>query len=99
MTKHRTKLNVRNVGEYLEQITKNTSNDTIIKFKSRAANFYKKAGGIKNMRKALYLYNEAHDLQCKIRGELHPRSYDILRKISECDKLLIKLVENNKKKD
>lgn len=91
MTKHNTQLNVYNVDVYLDQINKYTSKDTELKFKMRAANFYKKLGGIKYLRRAIELYDEAHDIECLIRGHQQPRAYNILTNLVICEKKLDKL--------
>ncbi len=92
MTKHNNRhIHVYNVDTYLEQINSKTSKDTKIKFLSRAANCYYKAGGIKYLKKAIDLYGEVYNIQCEIRGNNDTRTYDVLRRIVECEKKLEKL--------
>lgn len=99
MTKHSTKLNLYIVDDYLQQINKNTTIDTIIKLKSRAANCYKRAGGVKYTRKALNLYYEAYNMQCEIRGISHSRSLNLLSLVSQCEKRLDLFINNQKIKN
>ena len=99
MTRHNTQLNVSNLESYLDQITKKMTNDTKAKINFRAANFLMKLGGIKHLRRALELFNEAHSLTCKIYGENHTRSYNILNFIIKCDKRMETIninIKNNK---
>ena len=98
MTKHNTQLNVYNVDVYLDQINKYTSKDTELKFKMRAANFYKKLGGIKYLRRAIELYDESHEIECLIRGQNQPRAHNILVNLITCEKKLDKLKSLKKKK-
>tara|TARA_B100000886_G_scaffold220664_1_gene153351 strand:+ start:1335 stop:1640 length:306 start_codon:yes stop_codon:yes gene_type:complete len=87
MTKHNNRhIHVYNVDTYLEQINSKTTKETKIKFLSRAANCYYKAGGIKYMQKAIDLYGQVYDMQSEIRGYNDTRTYDVLRKIVDCEK-------------
>ena len=97
MTKHNTQLNVSNLESYLDQITKNMSSDTKSKINFRAANFLMRLGGVKYLRRALELFNEAYSLTSNTYGESHPRSYNILNFIIKCEKSLEKTKENLKK--
>lgn len=101
MTKHNTQLNVYNVDVYLDQINKYTSKDTELKFKMRAANFYKKLGGIKYLRKSIDLYDQAHNIECLLRGQQQPRAYNILTNLVKCEKKLdkLKLLKSNKREE
>ena len=96
MTRHNTQLNVSNLESYLDQVTKKMTNDTQAKINFRAANFLMKLGGIKHLRRALQLFNEAHSLTCNIYGENHTRSYNIILFIIKCDKRIER--ENIKRK-
>ena len=88
MTKHNTQLSRYTVDVYLSQIDKYTSKNTELKLKMRAANLYKKIGGNKYLRKAITLYNDVHNIECSLRGEHQPRSYNILINLVECEKKL-----------
>lgn len=96
MTRHTTKLNILNIDSYLDQITKNMTNDTKAKIIFRAGNFYMNLGGVKNLRHALELFNEAHDITCNTYGETHTRSNNILLFIIKCDKRIEKAKLNLK---
>ena len=99
MTKHTTRLSTSNLESYLDQITKkNTTNVTKSKVKFRAANFLMRLGGLKNLRRALELFNNAYDLTCETYGENHTRSYNIVIFIIKCEKLIDKEILNKKKR-
>lgn len=101
MTKHTTHLTIYNVDVYLDQINKYTTKDTTIKLKTRAANFYKKTGGIKYTTRAINLLEEAYALECELRGQYQSRAYNILSNLVICEKRLekFKLNKKNNKKD
>lgn len=86
MPRRKSDLKVENVWNYLSQIGKNMSPDTIIKLKTRAARCLCKVGGKKYLSQGIELYNEAYDLQCEIRGSMHPRSLNLLTLIIESEK-------------
>ena len=98
MTKHTTRLSTSNLDSYLDQITKNMSNDTKSKINFRAANFLMRLGGLKNLRRSLELFNNAYDLTCEIYGENHTRSYNIAIFMIKCEQLINKQILNKKKR-
>src|SRR5210317_1488330 len=90
-------LRLSNIGGYLSQINKNTSADTIIKFKTRAARCLSSIGDKKNLNNGLGLYREAYELQCENRGSMDPRTLNILNLIIEGEKKLEHLKKIEKK--
>lgn len=97
MTKHTTRLNTSNLESYLDQITKkNTTNVTKSKLNFRAANFLMRLGGLKNLRRALELFNNAYNLTSQTHGENHTRCYNIVIFIIKCEKLIDKEILNKK---
>ncbi len=87
-------LKVSNVYGFLSQIDSNSFPDTIIKIKSRAALCLFNAGDKKNMLKAIYLYNEAYDIQYNLRGMYHPRTLHILNLIINCENKIEQIRKN-----
>jgi len=72
MPRRNNKLRLSNVKGFLSQITEDTSIDTMIKLKTRAANCLSNVGDKKNLNMSIKLYNEVYDLQCGIRGPMNP---------------------------
>ena len=95
MPAHSKQLKVSNVYGFLSQINSNSSPDTIIKIKSRAASCFSKTGSKKNILKAIELYNEAYEIQCQMRGSYHPRALNILNLIIHCENKIEQIRKNN----
>ena len=91
-------LKMSNLDGFLSQINSNSGPDTIIKIKSRGANCLFKTGNKQNIKKAIELYTEAHNIQSNIRGQYHPRTLDILNFIIRCEKRMEQIKKNNKSK-
>ena len=87
-------LKVSNVDGFLSQIYSNSSPDTIIKIKSRAALCFSKTGSKKNVLKAIDLYNEAYNIQSNMRGSYHPRTLNILNLIIHCENKIEQIRKN-----
>jgi hypothetical protein len=83
-----------NIDGYLSQINTNSSPDTIIKIKCKAAFTLIRVGDKLNTKRAIDLFNEAYNIQRGIRGTHHPRTLNILNSLIYCENKLIK----NKKK-
>jgi len=94
MPSHNKQLKVYNVYGFLSQIYSNSSPDTIIKIKSRAALCFSKAGSKKNILKAIELYTEAYNIQCNIRGSYHTRALNILNLIIHCENKIEQIRKN-----
>tara|TARA_B110000305_G_C19151379_1_gene498216 strand:- start:280 stop:582 length:303 start_codon:yes stop_codon:yes gene_type:complete len=92
MTKHNTKLSVSNLDSYLGQNSKTMNNDTKSKIKFRGANFLMRLGGVKNLRKALKLFDEAYDLIAETYGSTHTRTYNIVNFMVTCENKLDKTI-------
>lgn len=88
MPRRKSDLRLSNIEGYLSQINKNTSPDTIIKFKTRAAMCLSNVGDKKNLNNALGLYREAYELQCEMRGSMNPRTLNIVNLIIKSEKKL-----------
>lgn len=102
MTKHNTKLSVSNLDSYLGQNSKNMNNDTKSKIKFRGANFLMRLGGVKNLRRALKIFDEAYDLTAETYGTTHTRTYNIVNFIVVCENNLdrtIKTIKQYKSKN
>ena len=97
MPKRHRQLTTFNVNGYLSQINSNSSPDTIIKIKCRAAYCLAKVGDKLNMQRAINLFNEAHNVQHELRGQYHPRTLNILNSIISCENRLAG-IKNNKRR-
>jgi hypothetical protein len=97
MTKHSTKLSVSNLDSYLGQISKSMNNETKSKIKFRGANFLMRLGGVKNLRRALKLFDEAYDLTAETYGSTHTRTYNIVNFIVVCESKLNITINSIKK--
>uniref|UniRef100_A0A6C0AWE3 Tetratricopeptide repeat protein n=1 Tax=viral metagenome TaxID=1070528 RepID=A0A6C0AWE3_9ZZZZ len=99
MTKHNTKLSVSNLDSFLGQNSKSMSDNTKSKIKFRGANFLMRLGGVKNLRRALKLFDEAYDLTAETYGTTHTRTYNIVNFIVVCESKLdrtIKAIKQSK---
>mgnify|MGYP006092576889 CR=1 FL=1 len=88
MSGRNNKLRLSNVNGFLSQITEDTSIDTIIKLKTRAANCLFNAGDKKNLNTSLKLYNEVYELQFEFRGPMNPRTLNIAKLIMTSEQKL-----------
>mgnify|MGYP006102088307 CR=1 FL=1 len=88
-------LRMSNVDGYLSQINKNTSPDTSIKLKCRAAKCFANTGSIKYLKEAIELYTEAYDIQGDMRGYHHHRTLNIVNLMIQCENK-IEVIKKNK---
>ena len=88
MPRRNNKLRPSNVNGFLSQITEDTSIDTMIKLKTRAAHCLSNVGDKKNLNTSINLYNEAYDLQCDFRGPMNPRTLNIAKLIMNSEQKL-----------
>ena len=91
MPRRNKQLKLSNLPNYLGQINKNMSPDTVIKLLCRAANCLSNVRNLTNFNKAIKYYTEAYYIQCDIRGSSHTRATNIKNLIIKCEDKIVHL--------